>query len=778
MTPNWQRAKPSPRAAAMRLAEFALLAMTILLGASHRAAADPSETEVEPDYVKVGIFISSDANRCFAPGLVTAINYFTTQLAARLNDSGGIAGKRLDLWFYDDFEQADSAVATVGVAIDDPRMLAMIGVPSSTRGQAVFSALGSQIRKAEIPFITEISLDSLFRDYPNVFTMASSVGNELEVVRKAMTDRGYQRPVFVGLGDDLYSKALGDGLAGEGSGARLAAKLDAPVHDYQLDDEAATSLAAEIARQSPDLVLLAIHSGPSATLIKKLAEAGVSAPIFVLLGRVQSIANVIGADGYRGAMLQIAREGVPNVYSERLRQRIWRSPKDNWVFPDLPNEGTSGWTDGTCNDRGEAPARQLFDAANKRAVGRGTQYRDMLQLIAEAVRTAPEKATMAELRRHLGKELRGFVEGRRVLRGLWQDWTFTSARTVADDILILEKPAGGDVIALAPVQYRRINGTLQRSPTVYTSIDVISLSRIDTNDRSFDAQFYLSMRSPDAQIGIESLEFTNAFRSPTGDGHLVIKQEINNGQAASDFPAGVKLYKVSGKFEFEPELGDYPFDTQRLSVSFQPANAAQPFLIQPAATSGELTDVPVDGWQLKDRYVGSDQDIVPTLGATLGEKRIVPFYKFNATWVVKRVAVDYYLRVVVPLAFILLITYFSVFLPHARFESIMAIQVTALLSSIALYLALPKVDSDQATFSDKLFMLTYAAVSLMIGLSILKDNMRKTPYRPIIWSVVFVQLVVFPIATIMFVMYLLPASKGEAGQISSGFAAVWHGIFG
>ena len=168
---------------------------------------------------------------------------------------------------------------------------------------------------------------------------------------------------------------------------------------------------------------------------------------------------------------------------------------------------------------------------------------------------------------------------------------------------------------LAPVQYRRINGALQRSPTVYTSIDLISLSRIDTNDRSFDAEFYLSMRSADDRIGIDKIEFTNAYRSQAGEGRLLFTREIDDGRANSEFPAGVKIYKVSGKFEFEPDLGDYPFDTQRLSVSFQPANAAEPFLIQPATAPEQRGEVAVDGWELQERYVGSDQDIVPTIGS-------------------------------------------------------------------------------------------------------------------------------------------------------------------
>ena len=75
-----------------------------------------------------------------------------------------------------------------------------------------------------------------------------------------------------------------------------------------------------------------------------------------------------------------------------------------------------------------------------------------------------------------------------------------------------------------------------------------------------------------------------------------------------------------------------------------------------------------------------------------------------------------------PLGFILLVTYFLVLLPPARFGSTMVIQVTALLSSIALCLAPPKVDTEQSTLSDRMSTITYAAVALMSGLKILKES--------------------------------------------------------
>ncbi len=781
----WRKARQPREAIANRFASWAhAIIATVFITATataldlsfERAAAQSPAPDAKP--LDVGIFVSSDGNRCFTPGLVTAIKYFTTKLADQVNNSGGVGGRQVDLTFFDDFEKAETTIANVKKAINDPNMMAMIGVPSSTRGRAVFNALGPEIRDKGIPFITEMSLDNIFRDYQNVFTMASSVRNELEVVRKIIAEGGYSRPVFVGLDDDLYSFALGDGVAEIPGGPSLVGSYQVPVRDYKLDPEASAPVVEEIKRQDPDLILLSIHSGPSATLLNQLAEAGVDAPVFVLLGRISSITNRLGPKGYGGTLSQIAREGVPNVYSERLRQRIWRSRQDTWVFDDIRNDDAPGWASGTCDARPDAPPRQLFDGANRRAVGRGTQYRDMLQLVIESAQSAPDTADVAELHRHVGARLRNFVEGRHVLKGLWQDWAFTTDRTSADDTLILSKATGDDAPILSPIQYRRINGTLQRSPTVYTSIDLINLSRINTNDRSFDAEFYLSMKSTDDRIDITNIEFTNAYRSQAGEGRLVSVREIHNGLGASDFPAGVKLYKVSGKFVFEPDLGSYPFDTQRLSVSFQPTSAEQSFLIQPSAQNTRQSDVASDGWHLVEQYVGSDQDIIPTIGASLSKRRIVPFYKFNATWVVKRIAVDYYLRVVVPLAFILLVTYFSVYLPHERFDSIMAIQVTALLSSIALYLALPKVDSDQATLSDKIFMMTYAAVSLMIGLSILKDNLWQRKRKVFGWFVSLLQRIVFPIATVAVITFLLTNTNGKAVLFTDSIATFWKNLIG
>lgn len=99
-----------------------------------------------------------------------------------------------------------------------------------------------------------------------------------------------------------------------------------------------------------------------------------------------------------------------------------------------------------------------------------------------------------------------------------------------------------------------------------------------------------------------------------------------------------------------------------------------------------------------------------------------------------RQTTDYFLRVVVPLGFILCVAYLSIFIPQSHFEAIVTIQVTALLSAVALYLSLPKLDADTATLSDRIFVFNYLMVSLMIMVSILRVN-RVVGGRPTIKAI-------------------------------------------
>ncbi len=762
--PSAQSFSSSGRGAQFAIVVFALAVSAYCVVAT--ALAQTASALSLPPY-KFGVLVSSDSDRCYNPGLVKAIKAFSAQEIAELNAAGGIHGRQIELKLFDDFEVKSKTLEFLKSALEDPTMLGFVGIGSSTRGHFVFDLLGQQIAKSNMPIVTDISLGQIYEPYPNVFSMASAVDDELDVVRAFLKDNGFSRPAFVGIDGDLYSASLGNGLAKSDSEPALVVDRRVAVKHYAIEPEAVDPVVQDILSSNADVVILAIHSGPGAEVLKKLTAAGAKIPIFVLYGRSSTIIRRSGKLPPGLRFFQLGRDGVPYVYNERLRQRIWKSGTDGWIFNDTPNlEFREGWAEGgRCQKTKVGPARKIFDASNRRAVGRGMQFRDMLHLMATRALAAPAGLDINKLRERISADLREFVEGKKVYQGLWQDWTFTNRRAAASDILVTTTLSDTRIAALAPNQYRRVNGELVKSPVVDISIDLIRLSGIDSNERRFDADFYLSLKSRDEPVSIDTIDFTNAERSPIGDKRLITSDVIHDGGQGSKFPANVRVYKVSGTFQFNPELETYPFDTQRLSVSFQARKVARPIYIQPLAQDLRRSGGDIDGWRLRDEYVGSQQDFISTIAANGTARHLVPIHKFNQTWVAQRISIDYYIRVVVPLGFILLVTYFSVYLPPARFDSTVAIQVTALLSSIALYLALPKVDSDQATLSDRMFIMTYAAVALMIGLTILKDSALLRAINPLRYFVIGAQRIAFPIATVAATLQLIALADRDGASM-------------
>jgi len=136
---------------------------------------------------------------------------------------------------------------------------------------------------------------------------------------------------------------------------------------------------------------------------------------------------------------------------------------------------------------------------------------------------------------------------------------------------------------------------------------------------------------------------------------------------------------------------------------------------------------------------------------------------------VKRLATDHYLQVMVPLFIILLVTWLSTFIPAQRLESVVAIQVTALLSSIALYLAVPKVEFDHATVSDILFVITYLAISVMLGMSILRTNLSAWRMRRSAHALGYIQILAMPVMLIFLAQYLAAQNNLIARSVLGDF---------
>lgn len=677
------------------------------------------------------MFTSSPADKCFNTGVVKAIEYFVKQRIGAINGEAAFADRQLRVDFYNDDSDPQKAVANVRKAMDNPTTLAMVGLSGSNRSKAVFDALGDDLSKRNIPFITDLSVTTLFQSYGNVFTMRPSQESErIPVIGRFIKDGGYARPAYVGITDNVASAELVKGLATAAQGTPVSVQ-ELPVKDDKIDEMALKATIETLKSADTDVIIGMLGATSIEQFLAEATAAGLRVPM-LLLSDSDKILRGPAVKAYAADLYQLAWQTLPDVYNTRLRQQMIDRPGDRWLFADTVNRAAEGWKSGQCKMPEADPSESQLDPANLRAIARATRFADMVGLIGEILKGTPQSASLIAMRARIADSIKAdYAVGHGTYRGAYDNWSFHPLRrTASQSPYILRKQRGSETVRLAPRQYAKLrDDALREIKTIYMDIDLTRVFRVDDNEKSFFAEFFLTLNGNNPGFSVANLEFANAFLDADNGGQKITVTELHGGGPSGVYPEGVQIYKVTGKFMFHPDFSRYPFDTQLFSIELKPKSGEDAFLIQPPPASLRDTVVDTDGWSVQDQYVGYDEDYIPVTDARNDEKSIVPFYKVNFSWVMEREATDYYLRVVVPLAFILFVAFLSVFIPREHFEAIVTIQVTALLSAVALYLSIPKVGNDAATVSDRIFLIDYMAVSMMIAISIARVSplLRRWP---------------------------------------------------
>jgi len=736
------------------------LLVSIALPSDWARAMDAAEAATRPP-VTVNVFVSTRNDTCYDRGDVAAVTQFTKAARDRLNALGGIAGHKIILRILDDYRDQNRALANVREALTDPDSVAMIGLSSSDRSKAVFESAGKEIKQKNIPFLSAISVNSIIADYPNVFTMRASQENErLPVLAQFVRRSGFQRPAFVGMRDTLYSTSLADGL-NRVMGAYMVADHRVATKDERADPADFPAVIEDLKQKNPDLVFLAVGPDRNAEFVNQLKAAGLS-PALMLTGRINSLPKDV-QNGYGGAIYELVWDRLPELYNARVMSLMAGEPSGDWVFIGDKNPQAAGWANGECKERAPSAASDPLSDENLRAIGVGTQFADMLGIVAAAARTADRDGGIKELRAHIIDQLTTtFAAGRGVYQGQFENWSFDpQSRAATRTPFLVQLSPGMGRTQLAPLQFARLkNENLRSIGTQYLDIDLIRVHSVDDNEKTFSAEFYLSLRDDGQENSIDLVEFSNAVINPqTNDRHVTIRT-LATGERSEAYPDGMKIYHVAGRFLFQPNLQTYPFDTQRFSINIRPKRGDKPFIIQPPPIDLRDTAVDADGWEPRDQYVGYDEDFVTTVDAKTHQSSIVPFYKGSFVWIMERETTDYFLRVVVPLLFIMAVAYVSIFIPLSHFEAIVTIQVTALLSAVALYLSLPTIDSDGTTLSDRIFLFAYLAVTVMIAISVLRISSFVSERPRLQLALSAAHVVLIPVLAMAMAVYVQTASIG------------------
>lgn len=714
---------------------YVILAVHVLGVACSSVAIADVESDAELGYT-IAVHISTTPNES-GPEEVFAIQDFVRRRAEMINAEGGIKGRKLNIRFFDDETDVKKTIANVDEALRDPRLLAMVGIWNSTRGSQVMDAVGASGKA----LISELSVEDLFANHRNIYTLTRAVSDEEDVFVSFAEDK-FNRMAFVGLEDDLYTHAYFDRLSKPDAKVPIVTSswISGAVEDNGAELD---RVIREIKAKNVDILFLSVGSGRGSLVLKKLAEADIQIPVFIALGSINGIVThpTGGGKAYLGAYYEIAEGGIANLNNERLEQ-LMRSP-----------------------DR--MPAVRTYSPY---AVGYGARYADLVAMLAEMAEacSSPNPSRMAD---YIVDELSKLRKGRRVWRGWAQDWTFTDAQASGEHSLLVWRPHAHAKSILAPEQYVYDGDKVKAVPVLYVHLDMVSISHVDSNDRSFDAEFFFTMRA-NKQIPISAIEFTNAMRGGDSAQPMINVRRVHEETTVGADDLVSRIYKVSGRFRFDPDLRKYPFDEQIFSISFQPATMGSAFFLQPPSNDIPTDTFFVDGWKMHSHYVGTNELIIRSIDSAAGGERVLPYYNFNYTWVMQRQVIDYMLRVIVPLAFIMIVAYVAHFIPTARFEAIMGIQVTALLSAIALYLALNQPASDKATLSDIIFVMAYASITVMIALSVLEVNQTLVGSTHGLKIINFVQVYLVPIVAMGMIAYIL-ISAANPLTLQKLWGSVW-----
>jgi hypothetical protein len=740
-------------------------------------------------------FVGPRNDFCYS-GHIQAIEKLLKNEQERINQAGGISGRRIAIQIRDDRGESNRALEIAKEALADPNTLAWVGLQSSAHAREIFSGIGPSIAESNIPWLSSIFITSLFAKYPNVFSIRGSQEEEsLPVIAEFIRERGLTRPAYVGLKGQAGSEALLKGLSerrgfppfvhelmlplpGSDNRARLNAKLD--------PKDIASSIE-ELKGKNPDIVFLAVGGWRVPPFLKELEKAGITVPLFVF-GRLEDIFSA-GNAAYSGDVFQIARDELPDLYNNRVRNRLFRERPQEWLFRGERNPDAFERVENRCEEAAAASTGDVLSRLNLRAIGIGLEYRDMVAMIAAVLRSSKshlDPNDVAELRKAVIEGIpASFASGRGAFKGMLEDWSFRpSSRAAARTPFIITRPKNLSNQQLAAVQYAPLKDEkLRKIPAMYLGIDLIRIFKVDDTEKSFGAEFYLSMRNEN-NLNINMIEFANAFLDQKGNSRYISIQALHEGGSSDTYPSNMKIYAVSGKFMLDPNYRNYPFDVQRFAIELRPRKGDAPFIVQPLKRELRHKEFETEGWDVKDDYVSYDQDFVPIVDAKSLEPSIIPFYKGSFVWVLKRNANDFYLRVAVPLIFILIVAYLAIFIPSVHFEAIVTIQVTALLSAVALYITTPKIDADTATLGDRVFLFNYMVFSLMIGISILRLNKLVASGLHLKRALAILHVVFIPVFVALMAIYVYGVAGNESQAdlppgpaLASGFSRLLASLY-
>ncbi|MFV0296325.1 MAG: ABC transporter substrate-binding protein, partial [Hyphomicrobiaceae bacterium] len=374
----------------------ALAAVLLVLGGNTALAQTPAEA-APPPYV-INLLVSSHPRECTARGYRPAISALAGREVERINREGGIAGRRIEIRLLDDRSEPGGTVSALDQALHNPDSLAIIGLSSSNRADTAFKSLQSEIKSSGIPFISHISVQDVFRNFPNVYsTQASQEVERIPVMAQFIKALGFHRVAFLGTSDSVYSQAIAKGLAETIPASDWLGAYTLKRTGDTFDQQALRTSIEQLQSATPDLLVLGVGGRSASDVLTQIRATGLAPALFVA-GSIDRLPERLTSN-YPNAIYQLAWDQLPEAYNARVREVLAHGDKQKWAFAGRKNESAEGWITGECKKQDATAADDPLSPANLRAISTGARYADMVALVAAATRSARKNDDIATLRR-------------------------------------------------------------------------------------------------------------------------------------------------------------------------------------------------------------------------------------------------------------------------------------------------------------------------------------------------------------------------------------------
>lgn len=217
----------------------------------------------------------------------------------RVNDAGGVHGRKIELVSLDDANDTKRSEANTRQLLEQNSPIALYGYGSATLSRPALPL----VEAAKIPFVAPFTGADPMRKFNRyVYNHRASYADELEKIIEHYTTFGVKR-IAVLYYDDAVGKENFAAVDRALKSRNLAPVAVAAVTRTQTDF---TKELAAVGKSSPDVVILTTLYKTSSDFIKGMKKAGIGTQfVSTSFAGSTALANSLGADGLGVAMSQV-----------------------------------------------------------------------------------------------------------------------------------------------------------------------------------------------------------------------------------------------------------------------------------------------------------------------------------------------------------------------------------------------------------------------------------------------------------------------------------------